>query len=116
MSSASGLQSQEAVLGVEARRRRSACVEELFDGEAGLACDMAKNGGREVAGAVNGNGGPAAVRVAEALVGATLAHFAEAERGEDRDDLARPQRRRAGHRGQTWTVWVPTNSVSGWGS
>ncbi len=94
--------------------RGSAVGEEVVDAEAGLACDLAEEKRGKIAGTVNGYGGGSAVRVSEPLVGAALAHLSEAERGEDRDDLARPQRRSGGHGRQTRTVWVPTNSVSGW--
>ena len=62
-------------------------------------------------GAVDGHGGTASVRVDETLVGAALARFAETERGQDGDDLARSEGTgRAGMVAQTRTVWVPMNS------
>jgi len=93
--------------------RGSAVGKEVVDAEADLAGDLVEKEGGKIAGCVNGDGGGASVGVPEPFVGSALAYLLEAERGEDRDDLARPQRRGAGHGGQTWTVWVPMNSVSG---
>ena len=73
--------------------------DEILHAEAGLTGDLAEQERGQIARSVDGDGGSPSVRVAEPLVGAALADLTEAELGEDRDDLARPQRRSAGHRG-----------------
>ena len=90
--------------------------EKFVDVQASLSGDSAQQQWGNVPRWVNGHRGGSSVRMAEPLVGAALAYLSEAERSEDRDDLARSQRRCAGHGGYTWTVWVPTKWASGSGS
>lgn len=71
--------------------RTSAEVDELSDGEPGVAGYEAQQVGVNAAAAVDGDGGAATVRVREPFVRASLANFAESEGDQDRDDLAWPE-------------------------
>ena len=93
-------------------RRSSAEPDEFLDGKTAGSRDSMQDEGGDVARSVLGDGGSAAVGVAETPVGAPLADLAESECREDRDDLAGLERRDGGYGRQTVTVWVPTNSVS----
>ena len=73
--------------------------DEFVDAQASLSGNLAQQKRGKIAGYVNGHGGGPSVGVAEPLVGAALAYLSEAERSEDRDDLARPQRWCARHEG-----------------
>ena len=79
--------------------RRSAEVDELSDGEPGVAGYEAQQVGVNVAAAVDRDGSAATVGVREPLMGASLANFAESEGGQDRDDLAWPENGNGGRCG-----------------
>ena len=83
--------------GVQGHRTLSATLDELLNGEADVSRDATQQDGRQVATAVHRNGRTAPVGVPELLVGATLAHLLEAERGEDGDRLAGPENGQGRH-------------------
>lgn len=69
---------------------KSAEVDELSDGEPGVAGYEAQQVGVNVAAIVDRDSGAATVGVGEPFVRASLANFAKSEGDQDRDDLAWP--------------------------
>ena len=54
-------------------------LDKRVDWQADILCDLTKQDGRQVTATMNGNGGRAAVGMAETLVRASLPDFREAE-------------------------------------
>ena len=73
---------------VQSHRTLSLTLDEFVNGEAHVSRDATQQDRRQIPTTVHRNGRAATVDVAVLLVGTTLAHFLEAECGEDGDDLA----------------------------